>query len=94
MCLLNDPEFIKNIFSLNFLPLDMVYLDENKATCRILDQHPNTTQRKLSFLVNPAKTVSEFLEQVSTQFTYDKFELILEATNVSLSDCFCHFNFS
>jgi hypothetical protein len=61
----------------------MVYLDENKATCRILDQHPNTTQKKLSFLVTPTKSVSEFLEQVATQFTYDNYELILEAKNVS-----------
>lgn len=66
-------------------PIDMVYFEENKATCRILDRHPNTAQKKLSFLVSPTKTVQEFLEQVATQFTYDKFDLILEATNVSKS---------
>lgn len=64
--------------------LDMVYLEENKATCRVLDQHPNATQRRLSFLVNPANTtVKQFLEQVSTQFTYDKYDLIFETKNVS-----------
>ena len=61
----------------------MVYFEENKATCRILDQHPNATQKKLSFLVSPSKTVQEFLDQVSTQFSYKKFELIFEAKNVS-----------
>jgi hypothetical protein len=62
----------------------MVYLEENRATCRVLDQHPNTSQRKFSFLVSPATTsVKQFLEQVSTQFTYDKFDLIFETKNVS-----------
>lgn len=61
----------------------MVYLERNKATCRVLDQHPNTTQKRLSFLVSPASTtVKQLLEQVATQFTYDKFELIFEAKNV------------
>lgn len=62
----------------------MVYLEENKATCRVLDQHPNTTQRRLSFIVSPATlSVKQFLEQVATQFTYDKFELVFESKNVS-----------
>ena len=64
-------------------PTDMVYFEENKATCRILDQHSNATQKKLSFLVSTTKTVKEFLEQVSTQFSYEKFELVFEAKNVS-----------
>lgn len=58
-------------------------LEESKVTCRILDQHPNTTQRRLSFRVSATSTVKQFIEQVSTQFTYDKFELILETTKVS-----------
>lgn len=62
----------------------MVYLDASKAIFRVLDQHPNPTQRKLSFIVSPSTTsVKQFLEQVATQFTYDKFELILETKNVS-----------
>lgn len=60
-----------------------MYLDENKAICRILDQHPKTTQKKLSFLVNPTLTGKEFIEQVSTQYTYDTFDLVLETNNVS-----------
>lgn len=58
-------------------------LEENKATCRVLDKHPNTTQSRLSFRVNPASTVKQLIEQVSTQFTYDKFELIVQTTKVS-----------
>jgi hypothetical protein len=63
----------------------MVYLDESKAVCSILDQHPNTTQKRLSFLVNPTLTAKEFIEQVSTQYTYEKFDLVLEVNNVSSS---------
>lgn len=62
----------------------MVFLDEGKAVCRILDQHENTSQKRLSFLVHPTITVKEFFEQVSTQYSYDKFDLILECKNVSL----------
>lgn len=61
----------------------MVYLDENKAVCRILDQHPNTTQKRLSFLVSPTLTAKEFIHQVSTQYTYEKFDLVLEDKDVS-----------
>jgi hypothetical protein len=61
----------------------MAYLDENKAICRVLDQHPNTTQKRLSFLVNPTLSVKEFIEQVSTQYSYEKFELTLEVNNVN-----------
>jgi len=63
----------------------MVYLDEDKAVCRILDQHPNTTQKRLTFLVSPTSTAQQFLDQVSTQFTYDKFDLIIEISKVSSS---------
>lgn len=62
----------------------MVYLDESRAICRVLDQHPNTTQKRLSFLVSPTLTAKEFIEQVSTQYSYEKFELVLEVNNVSL----------
>lgn len=75
--------FLLNVSLNSSLILDMVYLDENKATCRIVDQHPNPAQRKLSFVVSPeTTTVKQFLEQVSTQFTYENFELILETKNV------------
>lgn len=78
-----DHQILDTDWSLTLF-LDMVYLDASKATCRVLDQHPNPTQRKLSFLVSPSTTsVKQFLEQVATQFTYDKFELILETKNVS-----------
>lgn len=77
-----------------FLHVDMVYLEEAKATCRVLDQHPNPAQRKLSFLVAPdTTTVKQFLEQVSTQFIYDNFELILETKNVR-QEIFHQFRFS
>ena len=62
---------------------DMVYLDENKAVCRILDQHPNTTQKRLSFLVSPTLTAKQFIQQVSTQYSYEKFDLVLEYNKVS-----------
>lgn len=61
----------------------MVYLEDDKATCRVLDNHPNPKQRKLSFLVSPDSTVQQFLQQVATQFTYDKFELTFDTKNVS-----------
>lgn len=61
----------------------MVLFEEDKATCRVLDEHPNTKQRRLSFRVTTTSTVQQFLEQVSTQFTYEKFELTLETKNVS-----------
>lgn len=61
----------------------MVYLDENKAVCRILDQHQNTTQKRLSFLVSPKLTAREFIQQVSTQYTYERFDLVLAEKNVS-----------
>lgn len=61
----------------------MVYLDDDKATCRVLDHHPNPSQRKLSFLVAPGSTtVKQFLDQIATQFAYDKFELTFETKNV------------
>lgn len=60
-----------------------MFFDENKAICRVLDQHPKTEQKKLSFLVNPTLTGKEFIEQVSTQYTYEKFDLVLENNNVS-----------
>lgn len=68
----------------DLLFLDMVYLDEAKATCRVLDEHPDTKQRKLSFLVRASTTsVHQLLAQVSTQYAYDKFDLIFETKNVS-----------
>lgn len=68
----------------------MVYLDENKAVCRILDQHPDTKQKRLTFLVSPALTTKEFIQQVSTQYSYEKFDLVLVDNNVS--DIFFIFN--
>ena len=56
--------------------------DENKTICCVLDQHPKPAQKKLSFLVNPTLTGKEFIEQVSTQYTYEKFDLIVEHNNV------------
>ncbi|CAH1708005.1 unnamed protein product [Chironomus riparius] len=64
----------------------MVYLDENKAVCRILDQHPNTTQKRLSFLVSPTLTAKEFIQQVSTQYSYEKFDLVLEYNKINLNE--------
>lgn len=66
----------------------MVYTDESRAVCRVLDQHPNTTQKRLSFLVSPTLTAKEFIEQVSTQYSYEKFDLVLEINNVSFSFCY------
>ncbi|CRK93812.1 CLUMA_CG007339, isoform A [Clunio marinus] len=65
----------------------MVYLQEGKATCRIIDQHPNTTQKRFSFVINPTSTtVKQFLDQIVTQFTYEKFDLIFETKNTNLND--------
>lgn len=82
MCVKFACKFIE-ILTLNYFLLSfIVYFDDNKAICRVLDQHPKTTQKKLSFLVNPTLTGKEFIKQVSTQYTYDNFDLVLEHNNV------------
>lgn len=59
-------------------------VDDQKATCRVIDQHPDTKQKKISFLVSPATTVTSFIQQVATQYSgYSQFELTLESQNVS-----------
>ena len=61
----------------------MVYLEEGKATCRVLDQHPFPEQKKISFLVDPnITTIAQFYSQVATQFSYERFDLTFEIKNV------------
>lgn len=75
---------LNSLFTLFLFIPGMVSLDEKKATCRVIDQHPDTKQKKFSFLVSPATSVESFIQQVSTQYSgYKQYEIVLESRNVS-----------
>lgn len=61
---------------------DMVQLDqENSTQCAVYDKTPDSDQKKINIVVRPTYTVSKVISDISTQFNYKSFDLVLQPIN-------------
>lgn len=58
----------------------MVTADEGSTICIVLDSMPDSTQKRQKLMVRPSYKVTELLDDIRRQYSYDSFLLRLQTT--------------
>lgn len=75
---------MKHVF---YIRLEMVTSEEGSTICILLDSMPDSTQKRQKLLVRPSYKVTELIEDIRRQYSYDSFLLRLQTTKEARPVC-------